>query len=225
MLGAIINVVRCKKYGIKRGTAAASTLVVGLVVYAWMLLYNWALTGFTAFGEKSMMRIMIFIPLAVYLIAKLFRIDFNSFSDMCVTGNLWVSMAAAKFACIFVGCCRGYPSAFGIYNPVKGITLFPIQLFDTFFFILLGIVFILMSKEKNYRCDGTFFPTFMILYGIIAFLLEFARDNEKILLGCSADSFHALFLALVGIIYFVIIKRNSAKPEIAEETFLNSENI
>jgi len=54
----------------------------------------------------------------------------------------------------------------------------------------------------------------LIMFGVTRFILEFFRDNEKILLGCSSLSFHALFMALVGGVAMIVIfakKRKNSK--------------
>jgi prolipoprotein diacylglyceryltransferase len=61
-------------------------------------------------------------------------------------------------------------------------------------------------------------PMMLICFGIGRFLIEFARDSEKIWLGCSSISFHALFMVIVGVDMFTSIRekeREKAKKKAA----------
>ena len=48
----------------------------------------------------------------------------------------------------------------------------------------------------------------LILFGATRFILEFFRNNKKIVLGLSAFSFHSLFMMGVGIIVYLYIAKN-----------------
>lgn len=225
VLGVVFNAFQCKKFGIKRLTAIATTVATGFILVGWMLVYLWMLTGFTFFGNKNMMQVMIFFPPIVFAISKIFRLDFRKLSDMLTVGSLWISMAIGKFACVFTGCCGGYPSKIGIFSPYYTTPVFPVQIFESLFIVAIGIILILIAREKKYQTEGLLTPMFLMLYGCVAFMIEFIRIEDELFLGIPKNSLHALFMALVGVVYFVIIKHiNSVKPEVAEDTLLNSEN-
>ena len=125
-----------------------------------------------------------------------------------------ISFGVSHIGCIFAGCCQGYPCSFGIYYPFEQITLFPVQLFEAATALLIVAFLVYRAQKKNFVSDGLSFPLMLLCYGSTRFLWEFARDNEKILWGCSSLSFHALFMAVIGlsiIIYVKYIKKESAK--------------
>lgn len=225
ILGAVFNAFRCKKFGIKRFPAIVITVISTYLLIGWMFVYNWILTGFTVFGNKNMMYVVIFYPIIVLLVSKLFKLNFRDLSDMLASGSLWIFMSIVKLVCIFTGCCGGYPSKIGIFSPYYQTPVFPVQIFECVFIIAIGIILILIAREKKYRTDGLLAPLFLMLYGCVAFMIEFIRIEDDLFLGIPKNSLHALFMALVGVVYFVIIKHiNSVKPEVAEDTLLNSEN-
>ncbi len=85
----------------------------------------------------------------------------------------------SKLGCFFAGCCYGmkYSGPFYvIYNysnsAIKGVKLFPVQLFESIIFIL---IFIYINNKKDNRLV-TVGQTF-IISGIAKFLLDYLRFN------------------------------------------------
>ena len=53
----------------------------------------------------------------------------------------------------------------------------------------------------------------LMLFGGTRFFLEFLRDNEKVLWGCSALAFHALLMLFVGAAAYYLLRRGTlARP-------------
>ena len=76
-----------------------------------------------------------------------------------------------------------------------------------FDFILAFFVGRLVLKlYGNFVADGLEFPIMLILFGSTRFVWEFFRDNSKLWLGCSNLAFHALFMFIVGLVAYIIIK-------------------
>ena len=67
------------------------------------------------------------------------------------------------------------------------------------------------EKKKNYRSDGLAYPLMLMLFGYSRFLLEFLRDNHKVVFGVSTLALHALFMALVGTAAYVTIQEKLTK--------------
>ena len=49
-------------------------------------------------------------------------------------------------------------------------------------------------------------PIMLMLFGFTRFFWEFFRDNEKLWMGCSSLAFHALFMGIVGLMMYVVIR-------------------
>ena len=54
-------------------------------------------------------------------------------------------------------------------------------------------------------------PWMLLLYGVGRFFTEFLRDNEKIWIGCSDIAFHALFMAVVGLVMLLCLRKKQQK--------------
>lgn len=218
-LAAVFNLWYCKKYNIKRSAAFLITIISNILAYVWMLFYTWMLAGFDDFGTRNSIKVLIFVPLLIFPLSKLFKVGWKETCDFLAQGSLWIVSGIGRVACIFPGCGAGYPSTWGIYNGRYRALAFPSQLFEAATVLAIGVLLIWRARQQGYRSDGLSFPLFFMLFGFTSFVWEFTRNNEKLWLGCSELSFHALFMALVGIVSYVLIKRRqSAATGAAIET-------
>ncbi len=209
----IINYWYSSKYNISKKQSLVASLLILVSTFAWIYILTWAETGFKVFGGKNLARGFIYIPLFAYPIARLLKIDWIRMCDFFAPCPV-VAQAISKIGCIFAGCCRGYSCDFGIYNPITGQKTFPCQPFESIAYFAIAGLIIYYSKRKQYKPNGLSFPLMLMMFGTSRFLFEFARNNRKILLGCSPLSLHALFMAIVGCIAFVYIgKRNHSSSK------------
>ena len=181
----------------------------------------WMESGFREFGGKNIVRSFVYIPLIAFGIAKLFKIKWKLMCDF-MTPFICLAVAVGRIGCIFAGCCRGYPCSWGIYNYYYRGLSFPVQIFEI---LTLAIIFgcVLWLNHKNaYSGKGTTYPIMLILYGGTRFFWEFARNNEKLWLGCSALSFHAIFMVIVGSeMLFALWERDKKKQQKLENYIRN----
>lgn len=209
-----------KKYKIATKKIVFMVLTVYPISVVWMFIMPWMESGFRHFGANNIVRVFVYIPLIAYPVAKRLKIEWSRMCDLLAIGPVAVH-GISHFGCIFFGCCYGYPSSWGIYNPVKEQILFPSQPFEALTAVLIIIILLVRAKKKNYVSDGLAYPIMLILFGSTRFIWEFFRDNEKLWLGCSSFSFHALFMMIAGIIAYVIIKRKQLSKEKAR---INTDN-
>ena len=155
---------------------------------------------------NSIVRVFIFLPLIAYILAKILRLKWALVCDAIAMYPL-VKSGIAQLACIFPGCCRGYLCQWGIYNMKVDALCFPIQILETILTLGIFAFLVIRTKRKNYVSDGTLFPLMMTLYGIMRFICEALRDNEKLFLGISPVGYHALLLFVVGWIALRRIKK------------------
>ena len=199
-----------KKYDISPKKAIITTLIVYPITYVWIYIQYWIESGFTRFGGNNIVRGFIYIPLFAIISSKILKIKWKTTCDF-ITPCICLCHAVSHIGCIFDGCCKGYPSDFGIYNPIYEINLFPVQLFESLTAFLIVFTIVYRAKKLNYKPDGKSFPIMLILFGISRFAWEFARNNEKLIWGISSLAFHALFMAIVGIVSLIIIWLNNKK--------------
>lgn len=203
-----------KKMEIKPWKSVIVVLIVYPVLVIWMFIMFWIESGFTQFGGNNIVRVFVYTPIVAYPVSKLLRIRMKEMCSMLAFGPVSVH-AVSHFGCIFPGCCRGYPSSWGLYNVVTEDIRFPSQPLEAIIAWLIIFYLLRRAKKRNYVPDGLEFPVMLVMFGISRFLCEFLRDNEKIWLGCSSLAFHALFMGVVGIIWiFVAKKRQGAELKI-----------
>ena len=155
-------------------------------------------------GVSSVVRAFVYLPLVLLLCSKLFKIKWGTVCDIIAPG-ICAAQGVGSSACIFTGCCHGYPFAYGIYNPAYGIRLFPVQLCETGTSLLIAFYLIMRARESNYATNGKSFPIMLMLFGTARFMWELFRNNTKILWGCSDVGLHALFMVLVGAVAFIFL--------------------
>ena len=208
----IFNVWYGKKYKVKPWHAIVTTIIVYSITYLWIHVQYWMESGFRVFGPNNMVRGFVYIPLFALPVAKLLQIPWKRMCDF-IAPCVCISFGISHIGCIFPGCCNGYPCSWGICKPSTGQILFPVQLFEAVTALAIVWYLVFRAKKCSYVSDGLTFPIMLVCYGSTRFLWEFARSNEKILLNCSSLSFHALFMALVGLAAILYLKNVSKRRE------------
>ena len=203
-----------RKMGIPLKKAVAVVLIVYPTLVLWMYVMCWMESGFTSFGGNNIVRVFVYVPVVAYPVGKLLKISWKDMCSMLALGPVSVH-AVSHFGCMFPGCCNGYPCEWGLYNVRMQEVLFPIQPIEAIIAWLVIFYLLARAKKRNYVADGLECPVMFILFGSTRFLCEFLRDNEKIFLGCSSLAFHALFMFVVGVIAYIVIrkKQKAAVPE------------
>lgn len=190
-----------KKYNF---TPARSLLYIsGAIVLGYLLLWatSWVFGGGRMNG-LNFIRIVIFMPVPVWILTSLFKDSFWDLADL-VAPLLAIYHGVTHIGCIFAGCCQGYPAAWGLFSNTVGAVCFPIQPIEAVSSIVVGIILIYMSQ--NERWQGLLYPWYLLLYGATRFIWEFFRDNEKIWFGISGLAFHALAAAIIGLAALLVI--------------------
>lgn len=195
------------KYGIEKRKTLEIALIGYPLTYLWMLVQYWIESGFTYFGGQNIVRSFIWIPLFALLAARVVRLDWARVCDFLAPSPCIVQ-CISHLGCVFAGCCHGYVSAHGIYNPNLRTTVFPAQPLESLVALLIGLYLIWRARRKGWKSDGTAFPVMLMLFGGTRFFLEFLRDNEKVLWGCSSLAFHALLMFLVGAAAYYALRRS-----------------
>ena len=197
-------------YGKKRDISAWKSVLITIVVYGityiWIYVLFWIESGFRLFGGNNIVRGFIYIPLIAYPVAKILKISWKKMCDF-IAPCVCLSHGVSHIGCIFTGCCEGYPSEWGIYNSRYHGTAFPVQLFEAATALAIFGILVHLNKKHKFVTNGKSFPLMLVLFGSTRFLWEFARNNKKIWGEFSSLAFHALFMAVVGIIALVIVSR------------------
>lgn len=78
-----------------------------------------------------------------------------------------------------------------------------------FFDLIIFVVLIIITNKLKIK--KIVYPSFMIMYGMLRFVLEFFRDTTKLILGMSNGQLFSILSFLIGIIF--ISKKLSVKNE------------
>ena len=157
-------------------------------------------------ATNSIVRLFVLFPLLALPLALILRVKWSTACDAIAMYPLLRS-CIGQLACIFTGCCRGLEWAGGIYNVRTESYHFPTPIFETAITAVIVVYLVIRTKKKQFTPDGTLYPLMMILYGIMRFYCELLRENEKIMWGCSAMAFHAVFMCIVGAAWLIICTR------------------
>lgn len=172
------------------------------IVVLWMFTMFWMESGFTSWGGNNIVRIFVYVPLVGWPVAKLLKLNIKKAMALLSFGPLLVH-GISHFGCVFAGCCQGYPTSVGIYNPIYDDIRFPIQPIEALTAVAIVVFLLLRAKKKHYEPDGYEYPLMLILFGSTRFVFEFFRDNDKIFWGISNLAIHALFMFVVGLIWII----------------------
>ena len=139
--------------------------------------------------------------------------------------------AFGRISCFMQGCCFGKPApswfplavTFPPGSPAAGrypslLTggsepVFPVQLFESAGNILMCVALLFLLKKRKYQ--GTIGGIYLVLYGVMRFLLEFMRgDHTDSILNLTPSQFIAVFIAIpCGVIVFFTARNLGRKKE------------
>lgn len=208
--------INCKKYkiGLIRGFFAA-VIFERYIVYcaSGVLWVEYWITSFTGGNVVAGFPFLVFGPL---LLALIFRLPWRSTSDM-LAPMPFILHGTYRIACMFAGCCYGYESKWGIYNPYLDRIDIPVQLIEMLISYGIVVFFMIRGKKRKYIADGKLLPMGMIIYGSGRFITEFLHEDVKRIFGFSATSFYALFMIIIGVVSLLIIGYINKKKGVTAE--------
>ena len=106
------------------------------------------------------------------------KLNFWKITDIC-TPSIPLAQAIGRIGCFLRGCCYGIETTlpWGI-NYLKEIR-HPTQIYSS---LALLIIFIFLSKQKYKKnFNGSLFLTYIIIYSVFRFFIEFIRTEPRIL--------------------------------------------
>ena len=136
--------------------------------------------------------------------------------------GLALGHAIGRLGCFAAGCCYGKPTqhAWGVvfHNPLGqaplGVPLEPTQLIESA--VELINFFVLSWFITRKHVDGQVFGTYLILYGVARFFIEFLRDDpgrgQVFGNAMSGTQLIAIILVIVGGLFWL---RRAPSPKIA----------
>src|SRR4051794_32055243 len=125
-----------------------------------------------------------------------------------------------RFGCLFAGCCFGKPTtrpwgitftdpfaAANVGTPL-GVPLHPTQLYEAGAELLI-LVFLLVWERRGRPFPGRTFWTYMLLYGVSRFAIEFYRGDSRGMVfdALSTSQFVSVVLVPLAIVMLVFLGR------------------
>ncbi len=129
------------------------------------------------------------------------KLNFLEITDICAP-SIPLAQAIGRIGCFLRGCCYGIETTlpWGI-NYLEKIR-HPTQLYSS---LALLIIFIFLSKQKYKKSfNGSLFLTYIIIYSVFRFFIEFIRTEPRILFGLTGAQL--VSIVLVGISFFLFSK-------------------
>jgi len=128
-----------------------------------------------------------------------------------------------RLGCYAAGCCYGKPTdvpwaitftdpaaAANVGTPL-GIPLHPTQLYDAGAELII-LVYLLWSERRKGNFPGKTFWTYMVLYGIARFIVEFFRgDPRGQYFGFSTSQIVSLLIVPIGVVMLLRLKNRGAE--------------
>lgn len=117
-----------------------------------------------------------------------------------------LAQSIGRIGCLLNGCCFGKVSEYGIYFPVHTQVLIPTQLYSSLLLVLI-FIFLRFLQDKPHKEGGVFF-TYLLLYSIKRFFIEFWRaDNEIVFYGFTLFQLISIVIFCISVFsLFLIVK-------------------
>ena len=184
----------------------------------------WALKGFQEGGSANILYAFPYFPLLCLLVAKLLKVKPGIMLEyMAPAIVIWHIIGQS--VCPFFGCCAGITCDWGIWNPLLDRMVFPIQWLICLMAFLVLLFMLQYVKKRQYSGSGRVYPIMLILLGSTRFFLEFLKDATKIFLGLTELSLHALFMVLVGTVWYLTLEEIRLEKEHAKEKNRNHKSM
>jgi len=164
--------------------------------------YIFSRSGFVFYGG------LVFGLVSMFFYSRKYNIDFLKLLDISAFG-ITIGHSIGRLGCFSYGCCYGKPTnsfigvVFPIESPVKpiGVRVIPTQLIEAFFLVVIFFILKYLKRKINFK--GGLFFSYCFLYGILRFIIEFFRgDDRGYFLFFSTSQWFSIFFIFLSIFYF-----------------------
>ncbi len=229
MLGYLAAMLYCLKQRHKIGISKDELfdiifyIILGAIIGGklFFIFFNWDSFAASTLVEKIRYGFVFFggfigAVTAGIIVARVKKLPFFKFADFFAPA-IALGHAIGRIGCFLAGCCYGKVShsflSVKFHNPeclvphhLHDVGLYPTQLMESLGnFILFFILLTVFNKKHK---EGTVIASYIIGYGLIRFIVEFFRGDDRgsYILGLSPSQFIAA--ALIILISAFLIKRN-----------------
>lgn len=160
--------------------------------------------------------LLLAIPVAVWCVKK-YRLDGWQTADIFAP-SIALGHGIGRIGCLFAGCCHGKPSdlpwAITFRDPeclaVLNTPLHPTQLYEAGGEFLNFLILLILRRHQSFK--GQLFLSYVILYSVLRFSVEFFRGDEArgyIFSGLSVGQGISIVAALAAVV--VMVKKSGRK--------------
>jgi len=147
---------------------------------------------------RSFFGALFIAPPFALLLSVLLKLSFDDVSDMCPAA-ISAILAVLKYKCYLTGCCFGKVMHI---NEIGEAVRFPSQLTEFFAAIVLMIIFLILARTGFMK--GSLYGLYMLIYGIVRFVLNLMRETTPFFLGMAAGNFWSVISVLCGVAWILI---------------------
>lgn len=120
-----------------------------------------------------------------------------------------LAQAIGRIGCLLNGCCYGKEAGFGIYSSKLNAHLIPAQLYSSL--LMLGVFVVLFRLQKRRHRVGVVFFTYLLLYSLKRFGIEFLRgDSAPFLWGLTLFQVISAAVFVFALAGLIILKKKNA---------------
>jgi len=192
------------------GVFFGSKLLYIITRWSWLMenTSRWSLMisgGFVAYGG------IIFAFLLPVVYTKLKKINYWEYADLFALGAPLANLAN-RIGCFFEGCCYGKPVIMNIPWAVDylGAARHPTQVYHALSAIIIFFILLRLNKKKNF--NGFMVLSYLVLYSIFRFTVEFFRyvNPKYVFFSLTGSQWIAIFIIVfAGLVIYK--KSNSFK--------------
>ncbi len=204
----LLNTVYGRKYGLGWIKSFVFSFLSFQVVFSLLSGANAQLDVFLfGVGGYASFRSAMALPLLCLILARFCKVDTLNLCDY-LTPYFFFHHGAVTIACWIQGCCGGKTWAWGLCNPLSGLTVFPTQPLIILLSIAAAYWGLYYSKKQSYQANGIVFANTLIIYGFFRYLIELFSDDPRVFWVSSWLSICSLAMIAEGfLLRYIIGKR------------------
>lgn len=148
-----------------------------------------------------------FFPFIIVAFCLITKIEPLKQLDLYAPGYA-IALSISKLGCFFGGCCAGMECSFGVYNQLFQKVMFPVQLVESAFALIIFLFLLRYSKKAK---SGTVYPTYLILYSSTRFFSEFLRKEPDVIWHLKSYHIQCLVGVVVGVVELLLMLKFGEK--------------
>ena len=182
----------------KIAVSAVLLTIIGLIgarSMAWLEVGVW--------NGRSFYGAVFLVPVMMLPVSKVLKVRYGFLMDICAPAGC-IMNALLKIKCKIDDCCYGR-----IFFTENSGFRFPSQIVECIAAIILMLILIFMVYRR--KQEGLIYPWFMILYGIVRFILNLFRETTPWIGPLPSGNFWSLISIAVGVIAIILLNQCEVK--------------